>query len=76
MPDDESLLRFLGHSNKRVGSLLSRARRMREGYKQFDDIVEDLKSQIEGSTVHFYGTRKMQLGHEKSHLNVFLEVGE
>lgn len=76
MPNDEDLLEFLEKSNDRVGRRLINARKMKNEIGRFRKIAEELESQIEGSKVHFYGTRSMQLGHEKSHLNIFLEVGE
>lgn len=75
MPNDENLLKFLEKSSVRVGRLLRNAKAMKNGVGKFQNVAEDLESLIKGSKVHFYGTRAMQLGHEKSHLNIFLEVG-
>lgn len=75
MPNDEYLLRFLNKSEERVGRLLKFAANVKRDGK-FQKAAEDLQSKFEGAKVHFYGTRMMQLGHNKSHLNIFLEVGK
>lgn len=74
MPNDDFLLSFLEKREARIGRLLRKASELKTA--KFDDVKEELKSHIEGSEVYFYGTKMMGLGHEKSHLNIFLEVGE
>ena len=75
MYNEASLREFLNNSDKRISNLLSHASKLRFTVN-FLDAAKSLEAQIEGSKVHFYGTRIMQLGHGKSHLNMYFEVGE
>jgi hypothetical protein len=72
---NDDMVDFLERSEKRVSELVQRASRMRNT-SHYADAVADLESKVPDSKVHFYGTRVMQLGHEKSHVNLFLEVGK
>lgn len=74
MPNEEDLLDFLYNSEIRIGRLLRASRKMSDEVK-FKDAADDLESKFIGSKAHFYGTRFQRLGHEKSHLNIFIDVG-
>lgn len=75
--NDHGLLEFYNDRDKRVGRLLKDAKNLWRGIGKFEDLALLLESKV-GSQAkcHFYGTRFMQLGHVKSHLNIFLEVGK
>jgi len=73
MQNEASLLTFLANSRVRVGRLLKTSAKMRN-MKKFQELQVDLESKFPGSKVYFYGTRIMQLGHERSHLNIFIDV--
>lgn len=74
MLTDDGLIRFLQNSEKRVQNLTNTAAGLK--HVDFDEAVEELKKVVEGSEIYFYGTRAMQLGHRKSHLNIFFDFGE
>lgn len=77
MPNDPDLLQFLAHSERRVKNLLDASKKMRNLRNvKFIEAAADLESKFPGSKVHFYGTKIMNLGHEKSHLNIFIDVGK
>lgn len=71
---DKQHLAFLENSSKRISNLLAAAKALKK--KPHHDIAEFFKTNIAGSTVYFYGTRSMGLGHKKCHLNIFLEIGK
>lgn len=71
--NDDLLLGFLQNSKQRIAKLINNAKGWRS--ETFDDYVEDLQRAIKGATARLYGTKMMQLGHERSHLNIFLDVG-
>lgn len=71
--NDNNLLEFLYHSEKRIANLIRRAKGWRSD--SFDEYREDLERVIKGATARLYGTKMMQLGHERSHLNIFLDLG-
>lgn len=75
MPSDGELLKFFGRRKVQVPNLARKAQRLRN-VEVFQKAAEDLELQIVGSKIYFYGTKRMQLGHEKSHLNMFVDVGE
>lgn len=75
MYNEESMKQFLKKSSSRVTDLAWQASKMRNT-AYFEDAAKDLESKVPDSKVYFYGTRVMQLGHPKSHLNIFLEIGE
>jgi hypothetical protein len=74
MLNDDQLLKFLNNSGKRVATLSNCAANLQ--HIEFYEAIDEIETKVEGSKVHFYGTRAMKLGHRKSHLNMFLEVGE
>lgn len=74
MHNEGDLLDFLYKSENRVGRLLTASKKMKSVVK-FEEAAADLESKIIGSKVHFYGTRFMKLGHERSHVNIFIDVG-
>lgn len=74
MLTDEGLIRFFQNSGKRVQDLTNTAANLK--HIEFYEAIEELKKVVEGSEVYFYGTRAMQLGHRKSHLNIFYDFGE
>jgi hypothetical protein len=75
MYNEGNLRAFLKKSDARISVLLDQAAKMRNT-AYFAKAAEDLESKVEDSKVHFYGSRVMQLGHNKSHVNMFMEVGE
>jgi hypothetical protein len=75
MYNEDNLRAFLKRSDARISVLLNQAERIRNT-SYFAKAAEDLESRVEDSKVHFYGSRNMQLGHNKSHVNMFLEVGK
>lgn len=74
MLNDENLLKFLLNSEKRISNLTRWAAELK--VVEIYEAVEKLESVIQGSKAHFYGTRVMQLGHRRSHINIFLESGK
>lgn len=74
MPSDESLLAFLENKDRRVPKLATSAKMLMKTDK-FCEGVADLESKFPGSKCYFFGTRPMKLGHPKSHLNLFLDLG-
>lgn len=77
MPNDTMLLNFLAKSEDRVGRLLRNSAKMKKNVDvKFRELKVDLEKKFPGSKVYFYGTRKMNLGHERSHLNIFIDVGK
>jgi len=44
--------------------------------EKFNKLRDELEKQFPGSKAYFYGTRIMNLGHERSHLNIFIDVDE
>lgn len=75
MYNEEGLRTFLNNSDKRISNMLDRSSKMRYT-SYFEDAAKDLESKVKDSKIHFYGTRIFMCGHEKSHLNMFMEVGE
>jgi hypothetical protein len=73
MQTDQDLLEF-HRDTDRVGSLVRRAKTQKN--EKFLEVVVELENIIEGGKIYFYGTRFMGLGHEKSHVNIFVDVGE
>lgn len=75
MTEVKQLLSFLANSEKRIAAMLHRAE-VSKNVEEYRSVINELESLVVDSRVHCYGTRFMQLGHEHSHLNLFIETGE
>ncbi|CRL06355.1 CLUMA_CG018877, isoform A [Clunio marinus] len=71
---DEYLITFLNKADNRIAQLLERSKKMRNGGEKVQKVKADLEDRFPGAKIYFYGTRFMQLGHDKSHLNAFMEL--
>jgi hypothetical protein len=75
MPNDDELIKFLMTADNRISRRLAFARDMKKT-ERFREAIDDLERIIPESKAYFYGTRTMELGHPKSHLNIFMDISE
>lgn len=75
MRNIDLLLTFLENSEKRIGNLLKRSKRWSD-IEEYRDALDELESLVPNCKAYCYGTKFMELGHERSHLNVFIDVGK
>jgi hypothetical protein len=77
MENDKVLLKWLEFYDDSEQSIEERLKCAElQKNEKFFKVIAELEKVVEGATFYFYGTRYMKLGHEKSHLNIFIDVGK